>query len=283
MFEDSMTSVFCPGHITCFFEPVRSNAIMETGSRGVGIKLSKGTTVTLEERSDDRLDVMMDGKECRCDITRAAILMTSSRGFDVTIENDLPVGQGFGMSASGAIAAAYCACTFEDKPLDTAFLNAHIAEVVGGGGLGDVSALMCESHVPIRVEPGLPPEGEIRDSGLRFEKLSLAVLGGPLDTGTTLRDKATSKRIGDAGSKCVKEFIANPNIDSLFRLSRSFSKDVGLETPALRKVLSKIPNSGMCMLGHSVFSDCPKDVLEDMGLEVYECSSVDSMPIICRE
>ena len=57
-----MTSVFCPGHITCFFEPVRSNAIMETGSRGVGIKLSKGTTVTLEERSDDRLEVMMDGK-----------------------------------------------------------------------------------------------------------------------------------------------------------------------------------------------------------------------------
>ncbi len=56
-----MTSVFCPGHITCFFEPVRSNAIMETGSRGVGIKLSKGTTVTLEERSDDRLEVMMDG------------------------------------------------------------------------------------------------------------------------------------------------------------------------------------------------------------------------------
>ncbi len=278
-----MTSVFCPGHITCFFEPYRSNAIMETGSRGVGIRLSKGTTVTLEERSDDELRMTMDGKECRCDITRAAILMTSSRGYDVTIENDLPVGQGFGMSASGAIAAAYCACVFEGKPLSTAFLNAHIAEVVGGGGLGDVSALMCQSHVPIRVEPGLPPEGELKDSGLRFERLSMAVLGGPLDTGSTLGDKATAKRIGEAGSRRVKEFVADPSMDSLFELSRSFSKDVGLETPAMKKLLAEIPNAGMCMLGHSIFSDCPRDVLEDRGFEVFECSSVDTMPFICKE
>ena len=278
-----MTSVFCPGHITCFFEPVKSNAIMETGSRGVGVKLSKGTTVTLEERTDDKIEITMDGEVCGCDITRAAILMSSSRGYDVTIENDLPVGQGFGMSASGAIAAAYCACIIEGKSLDTAFLNAHIAEVVGGGGLGDVSAITCKSHVPIRKEAGLPPEGETVDSGLKFDKLSIAVFGEPLSTGSVLNDKKTSDKLRKFGSSCVNEFIEKSSVDVLFDLSRRFSDEIGLETPVMKKALKKLPRGAMCMLGHSIFTDAPIDVLEDMGLETYECSSTDSLPFICKE
>ena len=37
------------------------------------------------------------------------------------------------------------------------------------------------------------------------------------------------------------------------------------------------------MLGRSVLSECAKNVLEKMGLEIYECSAGESMPIICRE
>ena len=102
-----MITAFCPGHITCFFHPIRSYDPMSAGSRGVGIKLSKGAKVTLDERSDDRIITTMDGREMDCRITKLAVKdIDPSRGYDVTIENDLPVGQGFGMSAAGSIAAA---------------------------------------------------------------------------------------------------------------------------------------------------------------------------------
>ena len=270
-----MTIALCPGHITCFFQPVRTDDVMTTGSRGVGIKTSKGTRVTLEERSDDRLVITMDGSEGTYRVTEAAIRQLSGRGYDVTIENDLPVGQGFGMSASGAIAAALCACQFEGKDEQQAFISAHRAEVLNGGGLGDVSAIVCRSHVPIRKRAGLPPIGETADSGLSFERLYLKVLNGPLDTGRTLSDPDTAGKISFFGAKAIDDFIGSPSEDLLFGLSRWFSGNVGLETDEMKDAMSHSQRSGMCMLGHSIFSDTWTD-------GCIECASTDSLPFICR-
>ena len=105
-----MTKAFCPGHITCFFHPVRTNDVLTTGSRGVGIRISRGATVTLEERSDARVEIVMDGVSSEAKVTRKVLeLIRPGEGFDVTIENGLPVSQGFGMSAAGAIAVAIAA------------------------------------------------------------------------------------------------------------------------------------------------------------------------------
>ena len=110
-----MITAFCPGHITCFFQPVRSYDPMSAGSRGVGIKLSKGTKVSLDERRDGNIVTIMDGVETECKITKMAVReIDRVRGYDIVIENDLPVGQGFGMSAEGSIAAALCACEIND-------------------------------------------------------------------------------------------------------------------------------------------------------------------------
>ena len=94
-----MTFAFCPGHITCFFHPVRTDSVETTGSRGAGIRLSLGAHVTVEERSDSVVEITMDGRPSDAKVTRYVIgKVCPDRGFDVTIENDLPVGQGFGMS-----------------------------------------------------------------------------------------------------------------------------------------------------------------------------------------
>ena len=271
-----MTTAFCPGHITCFFQPVRTKDVLTTGSRGVGIRTSKGTTVTLEERSDDRLVITMDGKDADCPVTGSAVRMVSGRGYDITIDNDLPVGYGFGMSASGSIAAALCAARFEDASIQKAFESAHVAEVMNGGGLGDVSAIMCPSHVPVRKVAGLPPYGEVVDSGISFDRLYLKVLGGPLNTGCTLSNHDTSDKIARFGSKAVDTFLEKPSAESLFNLSVGFSGSVGLETPQIIAEIQKLPRAGMCMLGHSVFTDHEAD-------GYIECSSTDRMPFICRE
>lgn len=283
-----MITAFCPGHITCFFHPVRSYDLMAAGSRGVGIKLSKGTSVTLEERSDGRIRTVMDGEESECAITRMAIRsIDPDSGYDVTIENGLPVGQGFGMSASGAIAAALCACEFTGKDHQNAFTAAHVAEIKGGGGLGDVSGIMGHSHVPVRAVAGLPPFGKVINSGLKMD-VTAAILGGPLNTGDTLADEEVAKKLQELGSASVNAFIEDPTEQNLFSLSKKFSASLGLETPAMTEALKKLRekgNAGMCMLGHSIFTDLsPKMTAEILGdsVEIYSCQSTDDMPRITR-
>ena len=283
-----MVSAFCPGHITCFFQPVRSYDPMSAGSRGVGIKLSKGAKVTLEERSDDRLITVMDGVESDCNITKMAVReIDPSRGYDITIENDLPVGQGFGMSAAGSIAAALCACRINGKDDQEAFGAAHRSEIAGGGGYGDVSGISGPYNVPIRAIAGLPPFGKVVNSGLKIA-LSVAILGEPLNTGDTLSNAKVSKKIQDMGSKLVTQFIKAPTIKNLFAYSARFSKNIGIETPRISTSLFKLRaegNAGMCMLGHSIFTDLSVDrTREILGDEVriIACESTGSMPAIIR-
>ena len=284
-----MTTAYCPGHITCFFYPVRSYDILSAGSKGAGIKLLRGSTVTLEERSDDRIEIQMDGKEATCGITRLALRMIApKRGFDVTVTNGLPVSQGFGMSAAGAIAASLCACHMVGRPKQEAFRVAHIAEIEGGGGLGDVAGIMCNGHQPTRVVAGLPPLGKVVDSGYKLD-LNVAVLGKTLDTGVILGNKEVMSKMMDIGPKFVDTYVKDSTEKNLFRLSRLFSKLTGLETPEVSDALgalSKVGNAGMCMLGHSIFTTVPNDqVYQILGKDVpiYRCPSTNREARIIRK
>ena len=284
-----MITAFCPGHITCFFQPVKSYDPTSAGSRGVGIKLSKGAKVSLEERDDKELITIMDGQETDCAITKMAVReIDPERGYDIIIENDLPVGQGFGMSAAGSIAAALCACEITGKDIQEAFNAAHRSEIAGGGGYGDVSGIMGPYNVPVRSIAGLPPFGKVINSGLKIN-VSVAILGGPLNTGDTLANPEVSKRIQEMGSKFVTDFIDEPSMKNLFSFSEKFSSSIGIETPEITDALSKLRaegNAGMCMLGHSIYTDLsPAKTRKILGedIEVIGCQSTKSMPRIIRK
>ena len=142
-----MPSAYCPGHITCIFRPCAGSEetdLLKIGSVGVGIRISLGAEATLEERSDGKTIITVDGEEGDFPVSRAAMArMLPGRGFELTVRNGAPTGQGFGMSAAGAVAAALCAAELKGETMQAAYVSAHIAELIGGGGLGDVSAITC--------------------------------------------------------------------------------------------------------------------------------------------
>ncbi|MDR0778282.1 MAG: pantothenate kinase [Methanomassiliicoccaceae archaeon] len=283
-----MTKAFCPGHISCFFSPVRTDNVMTTGSTGAGIRLNKGVTVTLEERRDGKTVTIMDGKHAEAKISEAAVTaLAPGRGFDMIIDNELPVSQGFGMSAAGAVAAGLCAAAASGKEEQNAYEAAHAAEVRNGGGLGDVAGILG-GRQPIRVSAGIPPYGRTVDTGIRTD-VTVAVLGVPVDTKKVLSDEKIMKKITSAGKQCVTEYLNSQTEKILYDVSARFSYSIGLETKdvtsALR-LLRKDHSASMCMLGNSIFTNADEERTRELlgdGIVIISCSSGDEGPRLIRK
>jgi len=262
-----MTRAYCPGHITCLFSPGRTFGDMVLrGSRGIGIRLSAGTTVRLTEVPGKDVTVFLDGVESDAPVTRSVLEeLLPGRGLEADVVNGLPIGQGFGMSAAGAVAAALCAADIAGLSEDDAWSAAHRAEIENGGGLGDVSAIRCTSDVPERVTEGLPPHGEVRGTGLRFPVLTVAVLGPKMHTGSVLSDPVRVAAL--AGSYDRARGLFHGSRPSLFEASNAFSVAAGVESPdvssAIERLRSGNRRAAMCMLGNSIFSDAPYLMVKD--------------------
>ena len=274
-------SVFVPGHISCVFRPYRAASVEETGSRGLGIRLSLGCRTSASRRNDERISIRINGQESEASVTRYALeSMGLETGLDIDIYHDLPMEQGFGTSASGTYAAALCGAELCGRDRSEAILATHKAECDMGGGLGDLLAIESPYPVPVREHEGVPGlTGRTEDSGITFDRLTLIVFERPLSTKSVLGDPTVMDRIIRAGDSAMEEFMQDRSKESLFRVSESFSADIGLESEEVSLGIEELSDrgyhAGMCMLGNSIFSDAPISEAEQIfgSARIYECSS----------
>ncbi|MDH4123888.1 MAG: pantothenate kinase, partial [Thermoplasmata archaeon] len=174
-------SAFCPGHITAFFEICDSAAEpLKRGSRGAGLCISLGarSTVSVQEASWQQITVRIDGKESDAPVTKeslASIIGEGKLNIEVDTVLELPMEQGFAMSAAGALSATYALCDAMKIDQRRAFRAVHIAEVNNRTGLGDVAGIYA-GGMEIRLEPGMPPNGVV-ESIDAVSEIVLSVLG----------------------------------------------------------------------------------------------------------
>ncbi len=240
-----MTQSFCPGHISCIFQPRRSSDVASTGSRGVGIRLDKGAHARVLPRGDSEVRVTIDGVPSEAPVTRLAVgILAPGKGYDISVRNDLPVSQGFGMSAAGAVAAALCVADLEGIPRGEAMMAAHEADIRGGGGMGDVAAIAGDVPVPVRLSPGMPPYGKVVDAGISLGDVTVMVLGPKMATGPVLSDPARLEAICGAAESAMHGFLEGPSHDSLYRQSNAFSEAAGLEGPEVSSALRALRSAG---------------------------------------
>jgi len=274
-------TAFCPGHVTGFFEICRSDDILSTGSRGAGLCLSLGATskVAIEEEPRQKVAVRIVGSDSRGEVSREAVkhlIGERNLAVEVVTTLDLPMRQGFGMSAAGSLSAALAVADILGLPRQKAFEAAHVAEVQCSSGLGDVSAIHC-GGIAIRKRAGLPPTGET----MRVEgapEVVLAVVGRGIRTKAVLTDPEKTKLINASGSRKVDELVEEPSVERLMRLSAEFARETGLASKQVLRAMEDTRTAGtasMSMLGSSVFAvgDTPSlaCVLSDLGT-VWTCS-----------
>ena len=320
----------CPGHITLIFS-IHDGSLLPRaqGSRGVGICLEDGVRVELDHtgkispdskaktshgQSLDTPAVFSKNGELIVSIysmngekfsgsdamyhdlvseLREMYLLNKYDSFKLNIFLELPVSQGFGMSASGLLSASLAFFEFSNKGrLDQYVRLAHRLERKYHGGLGDVLGIYL-GGVEMRVIAGSPGAGGIGVSfGTQTDVLLVWEDSSKRHTSTYIDDPKWKQSISKAGDKCVDELSIGswdedkwPNI---LENSMKFSTDSGmLEEKARAKFLAKVNSSieasgfaksvqaCLCMLGisavilpKSLDQKLTTDQLENIGKEL---------------
>ena len=252
---------FAPGHITAFFEPVFSRqGIDRSGSRGAGLSLSFGAVsqVSVKPVSQQAIIVDINGKISSAPVTKLALTyLMGSKPLSVRVNTtlDLPMSQGFGMSAAGALSATLAFSDLLGLPREHAIQAAHYAEVHSRTGLGDVVASSF-GGIEIRRKAGLPPWGVLEHIPGDYEVV-LCVVGKKIETKKILTDSTKIHKIASYGRYCTKKLLQNPSLGHLFALAWEFTQQSKLADRLVLQAIKEAHTYGMasmCMLGNSVFA-----------------------------
>ena len=308
------------GHITWLFT-VESDADDESsqGSRGAGICIEDGVTVRCQAlpRTGER-SVRAKGRGplfSNFDMVplHTAVVDECSRlsprvrdlDWNFDIDASIPLSQGFGLSAAGAIAAARCVLTIAPPPdfitdhdiLRAALAVAHSVERRTSGGLGDVMALAV-GGVERRLAPGSPfhqssggsfNAGPGRAEAFASPSIVLLAWRAASDHHTSeyIDDLDWQERIRTAGSRCMEtlgdgKWGAN-RWQELLAMGERFALECGLLADAGRKDILAAAHASMerarapvaarlCMLGESVSIVATDPDLDDGWVTVVESS-----------
>jgi pantoate kinase len=251
---------FAPGHISGFFEPIYNSDINRTGSRGAGINITFGSVseVFCEGSTSQTIDVFINNKKSNAPVIRLAIkYLIGDNPLKVVVKTkyEIPVGQGFGMSAAGALSSTYALAKILKISSNEALRASHFAEVQLKTGLGDVIASSF-GGIEIRKSAGLPPWGVIEHIPGKGD-IVLCVVGKKLDTKKILEDANKATKIVDYGKFCTKKILEKPSVENLFTLSKVFTENTNLADENVMSAIdsaSKFGLASMCMLGNSIFA-----------------------------
>ncbi|MCU4740153.1 pantoate kinase [Halobacteria archaeon AArc-m2/3/4] len=268
-------TAFVPGHITGFFSAHPDDDPTKAGSRGAGLTLTDGVTVTVRPTVTEAsgTEILLEDSDTADDADEGdtgdddrqftpvsvepveTVLETLAVSARVEVETDLPLGAGFGTSGAMALGTALAANHVFDRKLSENELVtiAHGAEVQAGTGLGDVVA-QARGGIPIRLEPGAPAYNllDAIPARARVEYVSF----GDLSTPDVL--SGDTDRLSQAGKQALSRVVEEPTLASFIFASRGFAREAELLTPDVLEALEDVAATGgqasMAMLGNTVFA-----------------------------
>ncbi len=257
---------FVPGHVTGLFSVHPDDDPRVAGSRGAGLALSDGVTVTVE-RSDEAA-VTLNGQPAPMDAVLGVLdrLGTTAR---VTCETPLPVSAGFGVSGACALGTALaCDSRSPGRTENELVALAHAAEVEAGTGLGDVVG-QARGGMPLRLEPGAPPHGRLDGLAARPE-IEYLTHGG-LDTAEVIGGDTDA--LSAAGERAMSTLLDSPTLGTFMAASRTFAREADLLTDRVERTIEDVEATGgeaaMAMLGRTVFA--VGTGLSDAGYDARSC------------
>ena len=261
---------FAPCHITGFFQIFdKSTDALDIGSRGAGVSLSMGvkSRVRVEHSSKSLFRISInDVVSGSADVSEHVVKTFRSRfkdieSFKISVDHqtEVPLGAGFGTSGASALSLALALNKVFGLGLSRieAAQLAHVAEIDCKTGLGTVIAETFGGG-EIRVKPGAPGIGEIKEMPVPEDMMIASLVFGPSSTKNSLADQETRKRVNELGGKLVDKLLNEPTVANFLKLSRQFAEHVGLITEKTRNALKLADSTNLVcsvpMFGEALFT-----------------------------
>ncbi|MDR2967116.1 MAG: GHMP kinase [Methanobacteriaceae archaeon] len=263
-------SVFVPAHITSFFTIANDNDPLKKGSCGGGILLDKGVLTTVKSSNkENKVEIKVNGKKDHAHefiVVKTLELIKKDfkikQGLKINQKIEVPLGSGFGSSASSAlgVAIAFFKLFDENISLKSASQYAHRAEIELGSGLGDVIAQTSKGIV-VRKKPGSLGIGKVESIGLQNELSNIYVITktlGEIDTGSIIENPHHQKKINEVGLEVLKKFLVKPKIEHFLKCSLEFAKKTNLINENVLEIVNEMNKNtlgaSMAMLGNTAFA-----------------------------
>lgn len=253
-------TAFAPGHVTGIFQPDTTRRDPRArGSVGAGVVLELGAWAAARFAPGPRSAVRVTGNgrgpwPISEDVARR-MAPAEAGTLTVRLTHELPVGQGFGMSAAGALATAFAVGTLAGRSRAQAIRVAHLADLFGGGGLGGVAAILG-GGLEVRTRAGIPPFGRVLHRPFP-PPLLVGVVGRPIPSASVLWNPAAVRRIVRA-ARGWEALVSDPTPERLFELSERFTDRAGLASLAVRRTIRALRRRGasasQAMFGESFFA-----------------------------
>lgn len=227
---------------------------------GAGLVLEAGVQASAEWRPS-----RLPSVELRADVSQplpiseevARQLLARRPGhLTLRLTHELPIGQGFGMSAAGALASALAVTAVTGGTRPQAVEIAHLADLQGGGGLGGVSAILG-GGMEFRQRPGIPPWGKVQHatiSGTAF----VIVAGAAWPSPSLLTDPRFLRRVKHAAHAGLSRLRARPSLGNFLLEAERFTDSLELGPASLlhdvRELRSRETRVAQAMFGRSLFA-----------------------------
>ncbi|RLG38378.1 MAG: hypothetical protein DRN91_02830 [Candidatus Alkanophagales archaeon] len=273
---------YSPSHITGFFEIIRHESPLRTGSVGCGVALEAGCVVEVRfsESIDERKHrILINGVETDAKTTKLVVERLAGKPVIVDIKLEVPVGCGFGASAAGTLSTALALNELFSLKMSLNRLAqlAHVAEVTNKTGLGDIIA-QSYGGVVIRLSPGPPGVGVVDKIPCGSVEVG-AVAFRELPTKEVLDDEDAKRRINEAGRRAMRDLMQAPSLENFMRLSKRFAYETGLVSERGKDAIEAVEAAGglasVAMLGDTVFAvglaGDGRRVLGTLPENIYEC------------
>ena len=269
-------TVHVGGHVTLLFS-IHSEPLLarNQGSKGAGLCLEHGVISTVKNlpQGDDEISVFSvdgrrfeEGEKLYIDLLKSfREVFSVTNSVSIVVKLELPVSQGFGMSAAGLLATSLALGELFGRGDEGQLARlAHRIERNESGGLGDILGLWaggCE----LRTVPGSPPSpGKAVGFSVNCPAILVWDPKGERHTSSYIDDDVWKEKItkaGDAAVSRLKQYEWNSMVwPELLHEADRFAMNSGLLEESARANLfstvlentSRKMSSHLCMLGTSL-------------------------------
>lgn len=292
--EEMTASAFAPSGISGFFEICDHDRLgrpltnpLKIGAKGGGIGLAKGvkTKVTVNPASENRIEVLINGKEePHAQTTRTVVeglLKSTTKSYEIKVEHivETPIGAGFGTSAAGAVSCGLALATAIGLRItfNRIMQEAHIAEILCHTGLGTVEGLGGGGIVLI-IKSGAIGYGKVDRIIIPQDLKVVAGCFSSIDKKTVLLAPEKHEAINRLARETMHRIRLNPTLKIFLESCKYFALNSGLASDQCKELIIAAEKAGAIGASQNMIGEAIHAVTTSKNLKAVHTAFLSFLP-----